>query len=243
MAATQVAPMSKQPDVDLLELIRKQLFGSGISSSSFDFNSIFSPNPVSGSGIEDLAGAIGAPNDAIGNANPAIGSAVANLGMSAALGLVGVPGLSTVVGQVTGNSTLANLATIAAALGINSIDSVPNADAIAASTVDSDPGVNGTVGDTEGGISGANPGETGDAPGGIGSADSSSGDSYHNGGFVAGPRNGDKVNIQAEGGEFVVPNRIVDMLGRNFFEKILLTESPLLQAAEKEAKASQSGAK
>ena len=261
---------STQSETDLLELIRRQVFGSTVSSNSFDFNTIFNPEPMgSGVGIldTDSSGSDPGPNPNVANADPAVASAVIGMAMSATLGMLGVPGLSTVVGKSVNNSQIENMLTIAEALGlVNPMDAAfsvaddaaqsislaqDTAEAISfaneneGSSGAGTDGGNGIGGPAQGsndgpgdtpGDSGGTTGDDGNGNDGDSGGSTGDGDAYHNGGFVTGEFEGQEVDIKAKAGELVIPIPIVQMLGRNFFEKILLTESPIVQAAEKASK-------
>ena len=280
-------------DSNTLELVRKTLFG-GSAGGVLDFNAAFSSVPqVVGNNFDAMMAALnpggkgpGTVSSASENAvsTPA-SQAVANaIGTIAAIGITGVaspvPGMTAAMNAVgvTNNSLSAALATIAAAMGITSISVDATPENRIAALNDSDPGLNGSVGDSapadngDGGIgsaAGANNGGggvTADSGGGdsgdggaTGSASTgdgagaganggpgdSGGGAYFHGGFVPGPSTGeDKVTIQVDGGEVVIPAATVDMLGRNFFEDILLnTKSPAVEFLEKQQKEAEKKAK
>lgn len=280
-------------DSNTLELVRKTLFG-GSAGGVLDFNAAFSSVPqVVGNNFDAMMAALnpggkgpGTVSSASENAvsTPA-SQAVANaLGSIASVGIVGlaspVPGTQAAMNALglTNNSLTDAAKTLAAAIGLTSVniaDATPE-NSVAALN-DSDPGLNGSVGDSapadngDGGIgsaAGANNGgggvtadsggdsgdggatgaaSTGDGAGAgaNGGPGDSGGGAYFHGGFVPGPSTGeDKVTIQVDGGEVVIPAATVDMLGRNFFEDILLnTKSPAVEFLEKQQKEAEKKAK
>lgn len=149
----------------------------------------------------------------------------------------------------TTDSTPTANATNSVSEAMNSSDEAMAADQAAADaatmdnsvTSSSDTSVDGTPADGDAGdSSGGDSGDGGSAGSGTGSGDAGGGGTagFFQGGFVPGPNEGhDTVQASLAGGEFVVPSDIVSMLGRNFFEKLMLTTSPLQEAAEKEAAA------
>lgn len=256
----QVAP-------DVLELIRKTVFGNNIPNQSFDFNGLFGPlgNSLAGNSspeslqslIENIQSPGGGPaNNASGTASPQ-GLAAVNAAMS----VVGNQVMSAfnplapvVANQVAHTpSTLSSIQTFLdaifhpdafnASIDTNAPVSANANDAGLSQAADSQAAFNDAGGDSgDGGATGA----TGSAggQGDSGGPGDSGGGAYFNGGFVPGPPTGqDKVNINVDGGEFIVPHDIVDMLGKNFFEELMLTRSPLEVAAEKEAAKAAKGSK
>lgn len=241
-------------DTNTLELIRKTLYG-GSTGGLLDFNSVFSGinnQSLNLLGSKDifsiLNGGETAPNDAIGNApasaQQGIAAAIGVVGQ-AMMGMVGVPGLSTAVNGITGLPS--------ALQGIqNAFNSFANPEGIATNQSGltpqaiegfvTDSGDSGDAPDTGSASpdgSGVSAGNAGDADGGTGSADGPDSGNYFHGGIVPGPSTGqDKVNINVDGGEGIIPAEVMKMLGTNFFEKLLLTKSPLQEAAEKAAASS-----
>lgn len=251
-------------DSNTLELVRKTLFG-GSAGGVLDFNAAFSSVPqVVGNNFDAMMAALnpggkgpGTVSSASENAvsTPA-SQAVANaLGSIASVGIVGlaspVPGTQAAMNALglTNNSLTDAAKTLAAAIGLTSVniaDATPE-NSVAALN-DSDPALNGTVGDGDGGDGGATgAASTGDGAGAgaNGGPGDSGGGAYFHGGFVPGPSTGeDKVTIQVDGGEVVIPAATVDMLGRNFFEDILLnTKSPAVEFLEKQQKEAEKKAK
>lgn len=270
----QVAP-------DVLELIRKTVFGGNHDSSSFDFTNLFGPlgnplgqsnNPASLSQLVEGINTGGGPaNNASGTASPsglaavsAIGSVVANAVMSA------VNPLAPTVANAAAHtpSTLSALQSLVeavfhpdafnASIDTNAPESANANDAGLAQAADSqaanittdagdDGSTDGSGDGSSAGGTGTSAGNAGDADGGSGPGDSGDGGdsgSFFTGGLVPGPPTGqDKTNINVDGGEWVVPSHIVDMLGKNFFEDLMLTKSPLQVAAEKEAAKMSKGVK
>lgn len=248
-------------DSNTLELVRKTLFG-GSAGGVLDFNAAFSSVPmVAGGNFNDLMAALtgdkgnsNGPNDAIGNAPT---SSLSNI--DAAIGVIGqammgftspVPGVVSAINGITGMQGMISQAInamngLANPEGISTNNSglTPQAmEAIAESGGDS---ADGDSGGSSAGGTGTSAGNSGDADGGNGSPDAGADGSYFQGGFVPGPPTGqDKVNINVDGGEVVIPAHIVDMLGRNFFEDLLLnTKSPAVEFLEKQQKEAEAKAK
>lgn len=242
-------------DTSVLELIRKTIYG-GPMGGILDFNNIFSPSSSSnvaasvardifnsespGGGPANNASAESTPaSSAVGNA---IGAMVANAVMSA------INPLAPMAVQTIANtpSTLSALQAIAHSQDALSVDTnapeSPNAnDAGLSQAADSQAA---SEADTSGGDSSGDGGATGATSGAAGDAGDGSGDSgggaYANGGFVPGHdiTGSDSQTIHVSGGEAIIPTNIVDMLGKNFFEKILLTRSPFELETEKRMKGS-----
>lgn len=246
-------------DTDTLELVRKTLFG-GTAGGVLDFNAAFGAAPSVSGNFDSMMAALmpggdpgtnaGVNADSIGT-NPA---AVA--GINAIGGLVGQaitsiatpPGTQTAVGLL--GKTLEGKPPPSALSNIMSlIESIFNPQSFNSSIDPEGMGINnsgltpqameGFVTDTSGdtGDSGAATGPTSGAAGESTGGDSAGGP-YFNGGFVPGPDVGhDNRTITVAGGEVVIPHRIVEMLGTNFFEDLLLnTKSPAVEFAEKQAK-------
>lgn len=245
MPATQ----SASAPINLLDLLRKNIYGATTDPKTFDFNSIFSHTKPVVAPVQIVPGNPGndaSPNDSISNADPAVGNAVGGLVATAVTSAVGLPGLSTAFGLAAHNSTLNNFQTIAEAMGLTQ-SAFQVADQ-AQHSIDLSQDENEAVGfadaneNATGTSPAANAGESPDPGGPSGSDTSDNAGDYHFGGFVPGPDTGqDDKTINVTGGEVVIPHPIVQMLGRNFFEKILLTESPLKVAAEKAAKETSKG--
>lgn len=272
--AGQVAP-------DVLELIRKTIFGSNVQNRSADFNGLFGPlsNPLAQSSdseslsalTEAINGGGGPGTNASGQASPAglsgvnaLGSVVANAVMSAVNPLA--PTAVNAIGHTPSTfsafkdfiEAVFHPEVFNASIDNNAPES-PNANDAGlsqaadsqAANVESDTGDGGgTDGSGDGssaGGTGSSAGNAGDADGGSGGADAGDGGGsggFFTGGFVPGASPGfDNKTINVEGGEFVVPSDIVEMLGKNFFEDLMLTRSPLQVAAEKEAAKMSKGAK
>lgn len=275
-----VAQIVGQVAPDVLELIRKTVFGEN-ASQSFNFNGLFGPlgNPLAQSGNPDsltsltqaISGGGGPGTNASGQASPAglaavnaLGSVVANSVMSAVNPLA--PTAVNAIGHTP--STLSALQQMIeaifhpdvfnASIDTNAPESANANDAglsqaadSQAANVEADTGDGGGTdgsgnGSSDGGT-GSSAGNAGDADGGSGPGDAGDGGGsagFFNGGFIPGPSTGqDNKTINVDGGEFVVPANIVEMLGKNFFEDLMLTKSPLQVAAEKEAAKLSKGAK
>lgn len=241
-------------DTNTLELIRRTVFG-GPQGGVLDFNAAFNPAGAAASmNFDQMMGALmpsgGDPGTNAGVNATGLDSQSA-AGINAIGGLTGaavanaVPGvsaamtaISAMMGITNPISAMNNIATLSAALGLTSISTAPqSAEAAAQSQADSDPATNGSVGDSTGGDSGgaasASPGDGGGA-GGVGGG----GDGYSSGGFVPGHdlTGKDNIPVRLSGGEVVIPTHIVDMLGHNFFEDLLLnTKSPAQEFAENQA--------
>ena len=251
-------------DIKTLELVRKTVFG-GPQGGVLDFNSAFNASNHAASGnFESMMQALMpyGKDSGSGPGTNASGEATGGaLGIANAIGaMIGsavtgaVPGASlasTVIASLTGHQNPVS--------AVNSIqafmdaisnfsqnsqdhgddpDTAPNTgvnastapgEASAGNAPDAGNGGNGSTGGDSGN------GSTGGVAGGNG--DSAAGGDFFHGGFVPGPSTGqDKVNINVDGGEVVIPKHIVDMLGHNFFENLLLnTKSPAQEFATKQA--------
>lgn len=238
------------------------LFGSnpGISASALN---MFAP----GAQFDANAGAgISGADNAAGHANDPGNVPTAQQGLSMAVNAFSALSSTTPIGlalaianisqTVQGKPTAVNQAfsAIAQALGLSSPNApeTPNAndaglsqaaDSQAANvSFDSDGGDSSTDssgdGSSAGGV-GTSAGNAGDADGGSGPGDSA--DGFAMGGFVPGHdlTGSDNKTIKVTGGEVVIPTKLVDRYGTDFFEEILMSKSPMEIAAEKMAKQAQ----
>lgn len=254
---------------DVLELIRKNVFGPNAPVSSLDFGNLFGPLSNSlgggnGASLQSLIASINGEQPGGGPANNAsaestaassnVGNTIGAVAANAVVGMMGITGLSSAINAVT-NNAISITAAMAGNNGVNpdgTSDTSPTAtgtSAVAdAANADSSSGDSGDSGGGDSGGTSASPGDGGGA-GGVGGGGDSGGDSgdggYFTGGFVPGPSTGkDNKTINVDGGEVVIPADIVEMLGRNFFEDILVnTRSPIEVAMEKRAKEAAKGAK
>lgn len=244
------------------------LFGSnpGVSAQSLN---VFAPgaqfDPNAGAGVGEAGNATGHANDPGNTPTAAQGLSMAVNAFSALSSTTPI-GIALAVANISqavqGKPSVANQAfsAIAQALGLSTPDAPESANAndaglsqaqdsqAAFAAMESDGGGGNSTdgsgdGSSDGGV-GTSAGNAGDADGGNGSPDSGdSGGSYAMGGLVPGHDilGKDNKTINVSGGEWVIPTTIVDMLGKNFFEKLMLTKSPLQEEAEKQAKQSQKG--
>lgn len=264
-----------QPAVsaDVLELIRKTVYGPNAPTSSLDFNGLFGPlsNSLGNGNPQSLQALIaningespggGPANNASAEAtaeSSAVGNTIGAVAANAVTGMIGLPGLAAAINAATHNA-ISITAAIAGNNGVNpdgTTDTSPTAtgtSAVAdAANADSDSGADSGAGGTAdsgdgggaGGVGGGGSGDSSGDGGGAGGVGGGGDSGYFTGGFVPGPPTGqDHVPVNLDGGEVVIPSDIVQMLGRNFFEDILVnTKSPIEVAAEKAAKAAK-GAK
>lgn len=239
-------------DSDTLELIRKTLYG-GAQGGVLDFNSVFAGVPTVGASssgsqtaLLDLLGSAsgggnGPTGPSVGNPNGGLAAnAIGSIAAQAILGIVvpaisGIPGSGSIAGRLIGLPSISQAIGNLGAIGSDS--STPDAGpgegtvSVGGLSVDADA----TAAANAGGDSGSSGTSSGDGSGGVGVGDGGTG--YATGGFVPGHdiTGSDNIPAKLSGGEFVVPTKIVDMLGTNFFEKLLLTKSPMQEAMEKEA--------
>ncbi len=240
------------------------LFSPGASSSR---TNLFSPGTIlemnPGAGVGEAGNATGHANDpgntpTVGQALSAAFSAFSALSATTPIGIAMSVANAAAAVQGKPSPLSALMSVVANAMDPNglSIDTnapeTPNANESGLSqaqdsqnafeSMSADSGDAPDTGSAGPDGSGTSAGNAADADGGSGAPGGTpdSGD-FAMGGFVPGHdmTGSDTFHANLSGGEFIVPTKIVDMIGRNFFEKLLLTKSPLEEAAEKMAKETQ----